>query len=76
MFGLLRKKEDLVPGQHYRAAGKNGLGRVSRVHWTVIDTIVGTDGLRYVRLEQVQNQRERKLISVDALLDRRLFEPA
>ena len=74
VIGLRRKKDELVLGQRYRAAGTNGFGRVSRVKWTLVDIIVGTDGLRYARLVQVDDPRERKLVSVNALLDRRLFE--
>lgn len=76
VIGLRRKKDELVLGQRYRAAGTNGFGRVSRVNWILEDVIVGTDGLRYARLVQVDDPRERKLVSVNALLDRRLFEPS
>lgn len=61
------------PGQQYRHPGVNGFGRPFPV-WEVIDIRRGVDNQLAAELRLLRDASERKLVSIEALRDGRLYE--
>ena len=70
-----KRIDEASPGQHYRAAGRDGFGQSSAVIWEVKKLTLLSDGLDYAHLVRVRDRTEHKVVSLQALLDRSMFKP-
>ena len=70
-----KRNDEASPGQRYRRAGKDRFGQSSPVIWELDRVTSGSDGLEYAHLIRVRDRTDHKLVSLEALLDRSLFEP-
>ena len=64
------------PGQRYRVVGRNGFGYPPSAVWEVERVVPGADGIEYARLVRTNDRTERKQVSLTALANRSLYEPA
>jgi hypothetical protein len=62
-------------GRSFHAAGVYRVGALP-VTWSIESVYAATDGRPHVLLINMSDRTVRKTISVDALLDTRLFRPA
>ena len=71
-----KHNQEASVGQHYRVAGRGIFGQLSTAIWEVERVTLGSDGLEYARLVRVRDRKDQKVVSLEALLDRNLFELA
>lgn len=70
----LRSEPKITPGQRFRPAGMNAFGP-SRREWEVVHVGRGSDGHLAAQLVAVSDPSVSKTLAIDALLDRRLYQP-
>lgn len=63
-------------GLRFRPVGGGKFGRPASLIWEVSELKTGSDGVAYVRLVRLTQPSESKLVSLNALSSRHLYEPA